>query len=199
MATLEVAQATVAQARSSVASAKETVVSIEAQLKSAQFNLAECSARAPADGFITNWQIREGTFVTDMPFAAAGTFVDTSETRIAAALSAQMLIHVKPGQDVELAFKSRPGQLFRGRVDDVIQASGEGQFTTGGKLPSSASIGSPGFLAVKISLDDSSLGDELAMGTPGAVAIYTDWGKPFAMISKVTIRLKKWTYFLPVP
>ncbi len=199
MATLEVAQATEAQAQSSVASAKETVVSIEAQLKSAQFNLAECTARAPADGFITDWQIREGTFVTDMPFAAAGTFVDTSETRIAAAFSAQMLIHVKPGQDVELAFKSRPGQLFKGKVDDVIQASGEGQFTTGGKLPSAASIGSPGFLAVKISLDDSSLGDELAMGTPGAVAIYTDWGKPFAMISKVTIRLKKWMYFLPVP
>jgi hypothetical protein len=110
-----------------------------------------------------------------------------------------MLMNVKPDQDVELAFKSRPGWLFLGKVDTVIQATGEGQFTTGGKLPSAASVGSPGILAVKIRLNDAQAARELEMGTPGAVAIYTDRGKPFQMISKVTIRMQKWLYYLPLP
>ena len=112
---------------------------------------------------------------------------------------AEELIHVRPGQDVELAFKSRPGQLFHGKVENIIEATGEGQFTPGGKLPSAAQVGSPGFLAVKIRLSDEAQAAVLALGTPAAVAIYTDWGKPFALISKVAIRMQKWLYFLPLP
>ena len=60
-------------------------------------------------------------------------------------------------------------------------------------------IGSPGFSAVKIRLDDKEQAAALALGTPATVAIYTDWGKPFAMISKVAVRMQKWLYFLPLP
>ncbi len=196
---LEQAQGSEAQARAALQAAKDTLTSVEAQQRSAQFDLDECTVRAPTDGFVTDWQIREGTFVTPLPMAAAGTFIDTEETTVVAPFPAQMLLHVKPGQQVELAFKSRPGQLFRGEVQDVIQATGEGQFTTGGKLPSAASIGSPGFLAVKVRFDDAPAADELEMGSAGAMAIYTDWGKPFHVISKVAIRMKKWAYFLPLP
>jgi multidrug resistance efflux pump len=198
-ATLEQAEASKEQTSAALVAGRDSVVSVEAQLDSAQFNLQECTVRAPADGFVTDWQIRAGTYVVAMPMAAAGTFIDTTETAIVASFPAQMLVHVKPGQPVELAFKSRPGQLFLGKVENVIQASGEGQFTTGGKLPSAAQLGSPGYLAVKIRLDDDKLADELAMGTAGTVAIYTDWGKPFAVISRVTIRMQKWLYFLPLP
>jgi len=178
---------------------QDAVQTVEAQLKTAQFDLQQCIVTAPADGFITNWEIREGTFVVPMPFAAAGTFIDTSETFVAASFPAQMLMHVKPGQDVEMAFSSMPGRLYRGKVDTVIQASGEGQFTTGGKLPSAAAVGSHGFLAVKIRFSDENSIDDVEMGSAGIVAIYTDWGKPFDMISKVTVRMKKWLYFLPLP
>ena len=198
-AALEQANASDAQTRASLQAAKETVTSVEAQLQSAQFNLEQCTVRAPSDGFITDWQIREGTFVVAMPFAAAGSFIDTSETWVVAPFPAQKLTHVKPGQAVELAFKSRPGQMFFGTVENVIRASGEGQFTPSGKLPSAASIGSPGALAVKIQFDEGQSVDDLAMGTAGAVTIYSNWGKPFHVISKVTIRMKKWSYFLPLP
>jgi multidrug resistance efflux pump len=196
---LDQAEASEAQARAALAAARDTVIAVESQLELAKFNLRECTVTAPADGFVTDWQIREGTYVVAMPLAAAGTFIDTSETAIVAAYPAQSLVNVRPGQDVEMAFKSRPGQLFRGKVENVIQASGEGQFTPGGKLPSAAQLGSPGFLAVKIRLNDDEHAESLEMGSAGAVAIYTDWGKPFAIISKVTIRMQKWLYFLPLP
>jgi multidrug resistance efflux pump len=197
-ATVTQAMASESQAKANVAAAKDSVVSLEAQRDTAQFNLTECVVRAPTDGFITDWQIREGTFVVPMPMAAAGTFIDTTQTNIVASFPAQMLVHVKPGQKVELAFKCRPGELFLGTVENVIQATGEGQEAPGGKLPSAAQLGSPGILAVKFQLNDSKAAKDLEMGAPGAVAIYTDWGKSFGMISKVTIRLQKWAYFLPI-
>ena len=193
------AQATagLGQARAAVLAANDSVRGLQSQVQIAEFNLQQCTVRAPADGFVTDWQIREGTYVTSMPFAAAGTFVDTSDTCIVASFPSKFLTHVTAGQKAELVFESRPGYLYRGKVRAVIQATGEGQFETGGTLPSAASIGSPGFLAVLIDMDDPTDANELAMGTPGAVAIYTDHGKPFAMITKVTIRMKKWLYFLP--
>jgi multidrug resistance efflux pump len=196
-AALNQAEASQNQATAALASAKDAVVTVQAQLDSAEFDLKQCTVTAPTDGFVTNWEIREGTFVVPMPLAAVGTFIDTSETFIAAPFPAQMLMHVKPGQDVELAFKSRPGWLYRGKVDTVIQATGEGQFTTSGKLQSASTIGSKGMLAVKIVLDKDQEVDDLQMGSAGIAAIYTDWGKPFDMISKVTVRMKKWLYFLP--
>ena len=104
----------------------------------------------------------------------------------------------RAGQPVELAFNSRPGELFRGKVDNIIEATGEGQFAPGGKLLSAATVGSKGFLAVKISLDDPEAAHGLALGTAGTVAIYTDFGKPFDIIGKVAIRMQKWAYFLPI-
>lgn len=198
-AALQKAKSSQAQARAALVVGKDQIGVTQSQVDNAQYNLEGCDVIAPADGFVTNWQIREGTFVVAMPFAAAGTFVDTGETAIIASLPAQKLVHVEPGNPVELAFKSQPGKLFLGKVENIIQATGEGQFTTSGKLPSAVQLGSPGLLAVKIRLDEGQSTDSLEMGAPGAVAIYTDWGKPFAMISKVTIRMKKWMYYLPLP
>ncbi|MGO9114720.1 MAG: HlyD family secretion protein [Thermoguttaceae bacterium] len=198
-ASLQQATASQLQANMALQAGKDAVISAKAELASAKFNLSQTTIMAPADGFVTDWQIRDGSMANPISLAAVGTFIDTSETFIVASFAAEELLHVRPGQDVELAFKSRPGQLFNGKVENILEATGEGQFTPGGKLPSAAQVGSPGFLAVKIRLDDAQQAAALALGTPATVAIYTDWGKPFALISKVVIRMHKWLYFLPLP
>jgi multidrug resistance efflux pump len=198
-ASLQQATAGLLQANMALQAGKNAVTSANAELASAKFNLTQCTVPAPCDGFVTDWQIRDGSMANPISLAAVGTFIDTSDTFIIASYPAEELIHVKPGQDVELAFKSRPGWLFHGKVENILEATGEGQFTPGGKLPSAAQVGSPGLLAVKIRLDDAEQAAALALGTPATVAIYTDWGKPFAMISKVVIRMHKWLYFLPLP
>src|SRR5262249_38393977 len=107
------------------------------------------------------------------------------------------LDNVKSGDDVDLVLDPYPGQLFKGKVDTVIAATGEGQFTTSGNIPDAAKIGSIGALAVKIRL----IGDSPPhppLGAGGTVAIYTEYGKPVHIISKVTMRIKKWLlYVLP--
>ncbi len=190
------ATASKTQAIAGLEAARSTAKSIAANLDNAEFDLKQCTVYAPADGFVTNWQVREGTMAVPLPLAPMGTFIDTSEAFVVATFAQNVLMHVKPGDQAEIAFKSRPGQIFTGQVVTVIQASGEGQFTTSGQLASAASVRSSGKFAVKLKMDDDSLSESLAIGTTGTTAVYTDVGGPFHIISKVTVRIKAWMYYL---
>jgi multidrug resistance efflux pump len=132
------AQASQEQAKAALAAAQDAVVTVEAQLEGARFDLRQCTVTAPADGFVTDWKIREGSFVVPMPMAAAGTFIDTSETLVVASYPAQMLLHVEPGQEVELAFKSQPGRLYRctaGRSMRLSRPPGKGNSPRAANCP----------------------------------------------------------------
>ena len=190
------AEASRDQAQAALQAAESSIESTQAQLDKSHFDLEQCTVYAPADGFVTNWQVREGTMVAPLPLSPVGTFVDTSQTALIATFGQNVLKNVKPGDRAEFAIKSRPGEVFSGRVEAVLQASGEGQFVTSGQLQSAANIGSSGNYAVKFILDDEELAHTLAMGTDGMAAIYTDVGAPFHVISKVTVRIQAWVYYL---
>lgn len=196
-AALNQAQASREQASAALAGSKDAIELAEEKLKTAEFSLTQCTVRAPANGFVTNWQIREGTFVVPSPAAAVGVFIDTSELSVAAPFKEQMLVNVKPGQEVEMVFKSHPGRLFRGKVDSILEATGEGQGIASGALPSATKIGSAGVLAVKVLLTDKEPADKLDLGTAGSLAIYTDSLTLIHIMSRVTMRMNKWLYYLP--
>ncbi|MFN3152309.1 HlyD family secretion protein [Bremerella sp.] len=179
--------------------AEQQVDIAEAKLDTAEFNLEQCTVYAPADGFITNWQVREGAMAVPLPTSPMGSFVDTSDVDVVGVFSQNVLTNVAPGDRVEVVFKNHPGKVFGGTVDWVIQGSGEGQFLTSGKLIDVSSLHSSGKFAVKIDLDDKELAKTLPMGTAGMATIYTSQGKPFQIISRVTVRIKAWMYyFLPM-
>jgi membrane fusion protein (multidrug efflux system) len=195
-AVMRQAEAAALQAQFAVAVAKSAVPGVEAQLDDARFNLAQCRIRAPADGYVVNWQVQVGTMLVPSPAAAAGTFIETSSTNVAAVFSQNYLGNVRPGDDVELVLDPYPGRLFTGKVDSVIAASGGGQFITTGTIPTTAKVGSTGAYAVRINFSDEATARNLAMGSGGAAAIYTKVGKPFHIISKVAIRMKKWLLYV---
>ncbi|MGA2258308.1 MAG: efflux RND transporter periplasmic adaptor subunit [Thermoguttaceae bacterium] len=161
-ASLQQATASQVQANMALQAGKDAVTSAKAELASAKFNLSQCTVPAPCDGFVTDWQIREGSMANPVSVAAVGTFIDTSETFIVASFPAEELIHVRPGQDVELAFKSRPGYLFHGKVEDIIEATGEGQFTPGGSRLRNACHGCHLYRLGKAFCDDQQGGDSHA-------------------------------------
>jgi len=190
------AEAADRQARAAVQVAQNNVPAIQAQLREAQFNLAQCKMYAPADGYVVDWQVQDGTMLVPVPLAAAGTFINTSDTSIVAAFPQNYLTNVAPGNEVEVVLDPFPGQLFKGKVDTVISATGAGQFTTGGNIPDAAKIGSEGVLAVKIRLTGDATQPNLPLGAGGTVAIYTEHGKPVHIISKVAIRMQKWLLYV---
>jgi len=195
-AALAQSQASEQQAAATVQVAKTNVTTVEAQLDDARFNLAQCKMYAPEDGYVVNWQVQVGTMLVPMPVAAAGTFVVTADTAVAAVFPQNWLSNVEPGNDVELVLNPHPGRLFLGKVDYVISATGGGQFTTSGTIPNAARIGSDGLYAVRINFSDAAIARKLSLGSGGSAAIYTDKGKPTHVISKVAIRMKKWLLYV---
>jgi multidrug resistance efflux pump len=151
---------------------------------------------APADGYVVNWQVQVGTMLVPMPLAAAGTFIDTSSIFVGAVFPQNWTLNVKPGDDVEMVLDPYPGRLFTGKVDAVIPASGGGQLTPSGDIPTAARVGSTGAFAVKILFDDPTVSRNLSIGSGGSAAIYTQVGKPTHIISKVAIRMKKWLLYV---
>jgi membrane fusion protein, multidrug efflux system len=190
------AQASALQAAAAVQVAQSNVPTIEAQLDDARFNLAQCKMMAPGDGYVVNWQVQVGTMLVPAPVAAAGTFVITTDTAVAAVFPQNWLSNVQPGDDVEMVLNPYPGRLFLGKVDYVISASGGGQFTTSGTIPNAARIGSDGLYAVRINFSDEGVARKLSLGSGGSAVIYTHAGKPTHVISKVAIRMKKWLLYV---
>lgn len=192
------AEATARQSAFTLKVAEGNLPGVQAQLDDARFNLTQCKVLAPADGYVVNWQVQEGTMLVPLPLSPAGTFMSTGETALVAAFPQNYLVNVMPGDEVEIVLDPYPGRLFRGKVDFVIPATGEGQYKTGGDIPMAARVGSVGVLAVRISLDPKERPATLPLGTGGTVAIYTNAGKPVHIISKVALRMKKWLlYVLP--
>jgi len=189
-------RAALQQAAASVQVAQSNVRTVEAQLDEARFNLAQCKMTAPENGYVVNWQVQVGTMLVPMPLAAAGTFVVTSDTAVAAVFPQNWLSNVQPGNDVEMVLNPYPGRLFLGKVDYVIAASGGGQFTTSGTIPNAAKIGSDGLYAVRINFSDQKVAQKLSLGSGGSAVIYTEKGKATHIISKVAIRMKKWLLYV---
>jgi multidrug resistance efflux pump len=102
------------------------------------------------------------------------------------------LTNVRSGDEVELVLDAYPGRVFKGSADTIIPASGGGQLTTSGEIPSAAKATSIGMFAVKIRFDSDGDPQTLSMGSGGTAAIYTNKGKPVHIISKVALRMKKW-------
>ena len=195
---IDQAAAALQEAQFELASAKSGIAGIEAQLKTAKYGLEQCQVHAPSDGMIVNLQAREGTMSRALGKSAVGVFMDTSETVVIGVFPQNTLMYVKPDNVVEIAFKSRPGAIATGKVDAVVNYTGEGQMFAESVLPVAADLGSKGYLVVRVKLDDPQLAKELPLGGAGALTIYTDFGNAFHVISKITIRIKGWMNYLPI-
>jgi multidrug resistance efflux pump len=130
------------------------------------------------------------------PAAPLGTFVDTSRIVILGVYPQNLLMNVNPGDEVELAFMTHPGQVFPAKVTGIVPATGEGQLVISGNLPSAAQLFTRGMFAVRFELEDQELASQLKMGTGGAAAIYTEARKPLHAISRIAIWIHAWRYNL---
>jgi len=197
-ANYQASNASLKQAQAQLLAARQAVEVAQATLKTAEYNLSQTIYKSSVDGRVINFQVREQTPVARWQFTTVGTLMDLSDTAILAIYPQNLLRNVSPGDTVEIAFRRKPGMIASGKVDSVINYTGEGQFVAGQKVPVVATVGSKGFLAVRINLDDQELAKQLPLGADGTTAIYTGFGQPFHLISKIALRIKGWLYYLPV-
>ena len=105
---------------------------LSGQLEGAQWNLDKTVVRAPGDGYVTNLALRKGARVGNLPLSPVMAFIDTSSTIIGVEINQIDARFIEPGQEAEITFKFRPGIVYPGKVESVLQAIAPGQTQTSG-------------------------------------------------------------------
>ncbi len=185
------------QATVNVQVAISQVQQAETTLKNSRYNLEQTTIVAPADGYVTNLQVRPGLLVS----AGSGpvmTFIrkDSSSPRgiVVATFAEKSYLRIKPGQYTELAMDGYPGEILTGRVLSAIDVSGTGQLDASGRLPTSLVGQTPTLFAVNIQLDDPKL--RLPGGAQGQAAVYTEDIQIAGIPVMFLIRAKSWLNYL---
>jgi RND family efflux transporter MFP subunit len=160
---------------------------LKAQLEGAKWNLDKTIVRAPADGYVTNVALRKGARVANLPLSPVMAFIDTSDTLIGVEISQNDARYIAPGQSAELTFKLRPGIIYAGKVESVLQAISTGQTQTSGLAVTPKGVQSMPFV-VRVKLDDEDVSKRLPAGSAGTAAIFTEAVKATHIIRKVLLR-----------
>jgi multidrug resistance efflux pump len=109
------------------------VAEVEAQLAEARLNLDWTCIYAPANGYVTNVQLREGCYVhVGSPVL---TCIDGEQWWVVANFRENSLENIRPGQRVGLTFNTYPGRIFPGVVESVGWGVDQGQSAPSGNLP----------------------------------------------------------------
>jgi multidrug resistance efflux pump len=109
------------------------IAEVEAQLAQARLNLEWTRIYSPANGYVTNVQLRDGSYVhVGTPVI---TCIDGDQWWIVANFRENSLENIRPGQRVGLTFNSYPGRIFSGMVQTVGWGVDQGQGLPSGILP----------------------------------------------------------------
>lgn len=201
MAELDAANAALAQAESQLNGAIDgddpAIAAIKAQLEEARFDLENTVVRAPTDGFVTQLAVRPGMMAVPLPLAPLANFVHEEQRRYVAAFRQQSLLRLEPGYKVELTLTSLPGQIFDGRIVDVLPTIAESQFSAGQRLyGGEAFIRMNNEAMVVIEMDDDEDMARLPLGMSGQVAVYSDHFHHVAIMRKILLRMLSWQHYL---
>jgi multidrug resistance efflux pump len=141
------AQAAVERSRAQVRKAEQAlaarigeehalVAEVTAQLAEAKLNLEWTRVYAPANGYVTNIQLREGFYIhIGTPVL---TCIDVDHWWVVANFRENCLENIRPGQRVGLCLDTSPGHIYRGVVQTVGWGVDEGQSAPSGNLPAIA-------------------------------------------------------------
>ena len=117
------AKLNIQKAELNVATKVNDVDAAQSSLEQAQWDLASTSVHAPADGFVTNFILREGQRVSMMPRIQ----MYTHEKYVLMRVNHQAIRNVKVGQTAEFASAVYPGHIFSASVEGIVEATGEAQ------------------------------------------------------------------------
>jgi multidrug resistance efflux pump len=109
------------------------VAAVQAQLAEARLNLEWTRIYAPANGYVTNVQLREGFYIhVGKPVL---TCIDRDRFWIVANYREHSLENIRPGQRVGIALNTYPGRIFPAQVQTVGWGVDQGQSAPSGSLP----------------------------------------------------------------
>lgn len=176
------------------------ILAAQAQLESAQYDLASTVVKAPHYGVVTNVTLSEGQFIgAGNP---AMTFIDANAAWITVDLRENQLQDVKPGDPAHLLFDAIPGTIFEGRVQSVAWGINPGRNTQGGLVANQSSnrwFEPARRIPVRIELSGGMKHwpSNVRVGGKVHAVIFADGTRnPIALFARGMQRFRSWTSYL---
>ncbi|MDM0106929.1 HlyD family secretion protein [Variovorax sp. J22R24] len=165
------------------------IAQIKAQLENSRWELLQTTVVAPADGYAINLQLRVGSMTAAFPVTPVMTFVE-NEYQVIALYQQNELHQVAPGDEAEFSLKTRPGVIFKAKVESIIWAQGQGQLANATQLPTTGMAPiPPGRFGVRLDVDARHQDEFFAAGAVGEGAIYTQHLALIHIIRKIILRV----------
>ena len=150
------------------------VAETKAQLAEAKLNLSWTRIDAPANGYVTNVQLREGSYAhVGIPVL---TCINSDQQWVVANYRENSLEYLRPTQRVGLSFNTYPGRIFPGVVKTVGWGVYQGQAAPSGNLPAVSEPQNWIRLAQRFPVwvtPEMPEGYPLRIGATASVAVYT--------------------------
>lgn len=176
------------------------VAAAEAQLESAQYDLASTTVTAPHFGVVTNVTLATGQFI------GAGnpalTFIDADAAWITVDLRENQLQLIEPGDPVHLLFDAVPGRILGGRVQSIAWGINPGRSSQDGLVVNQTSnrwFEPARQIPVRIELDggrDNWPPQVRVGGKVHAVVFASGTGNPIALIGRGLQHVRAWFTYL---
>jgi multidrug resistance efflux pump len=168
-----------------------------AELRDAEYNLELTTVRAPGPGFVTQMVLRPGMYVVPAPLRPVMVFVHRDDHALAAGFQQNALQRVREGDEAEVAFDGVPGQIFKGKVRNVVDAIAAGQLQAIGVLQDMGERAPGGRAVAIIDIDgDVFSAYNLPGGAAAQVALYTPHWHHFAIIRRILLRMRSWQNYV---
>lgn len=172
-----------------------TVARLQADLRSAEYDLEQTNVVAPTDGYVAQMLLRPGMTVS--PATPTMVFIHSGDVVFGASFPQNTIQRVKAGYEAEAAFDAIPGRVFAGKVAVLADAIAQGQLHTTGELINPEDrFKSRGQTVVRIDLTEDMKGYHLPPGAVAQVAVYSDHWRPVAVIRRILLRMKSWLNYL---
>jgi multidrug resistance efflux pump len=196
------ALATQEQARlayqSEIGGVNTTVARLQAEVRSAEYDLDQTTVTAPSEGFVVGLTLLPGQRVTSAPLRSWVAYVDRAQSKLVVGISQNQLRFVKPGQKTEVVLNLYPGRTFSATVDSIAYITPQGQLQPSGLVPAAPTGQQPAApFGVILGLKGGELdARRIPGGAVGTAAIYTDSVRMTHLIRRVMIRMETWLSYV---
>lgn len=165
----------------------------------AQLDLDNTVIRAPSDGIVTQMALAPGVRVVALPLRPSMVFIPTNNKRQVAGMFWQnSLQRMKPGLDAEVILDAAPGEVFTGKLVQVLPAMREGEVQSNGALMAANNLTRHGFAVGIIELDQDLDDYYLPMGVQGQSVIINNDGDILhtSIVRRILLRMMSWLKYV---
>ena len=187
---------TAAQLDALVGSENATVYKLKSSLKEAQYYLDKTTVRAPEAGYVTQVLLKPGMFLRPLPLRPAMVFVPQQRSDIYAAFRQNSALRLSVGDKAEVVFDGIPGQVFSGKVKQIMPVVANSSFQAQGFLQGLNQNANLDGIYAEIVLDPNEAVKHLPAGTQAQAAVYTDHFEHLSILRKILLRMTSWTHYL---